>query len=188
MSKLDSFFCNEDWDIQFGSHLLHALSSSLSDHCPLLLASDSGPSRPKCFRFENFWIKMPNFKKVVQDAWNERGPHAEPCQILFHKLKRASQRLRTWSKKIFSNHKVQLHMALEVILRLDMAQEVRALSNDEQDLRKQLKRKVVALAVLERARKKQSSRITTKANVVTTRLQDHLLPKLSAMVSSGRLL
>lgn len=51
-------------------------------------------------------------------------------------------------------------MALEVILRLDMAQEIRTLSNNEQDLRKQLKRKVVALAVLERARKKQSSRIT----------------------------
>ena len=32
LCKLDSFFCNEDWDIDFGSHLLHALSSSLSDH------------------------------------------------------------------------------------------------------------------------------------------------------------
>lgn len=160
MSKLDSFFCNEDWDIHFGSHILHALSSSLSDHCPLLLASDEGPSRQKSFRFENFWTKMPNFKKVVADAWNERVSHHDPCQILFHKLKKTSQRLRCWSKKLFSHHKVQLHMALEVILRLDMAQEIRALSNDEQDLRKQLKRKVVALAVLERARKKQSSRIT----------------------------
>ena len=140
MSKLDSFFCNEDWDIQFGSHLLHALSSSLSDHCPLLLASDVGPSQPKCFRFENFWIKMPNFKKTVQDAWNERVPHVEPCQILFHKLKRASQRLRTWSKKIFSNHKVQLPMALEIILSLDLAQESRTLSSEERDLRSKLKK------------------------------------------------
>ena len=42
-SKLDSFFCNEDWDLDFGTHILHALSSSLLDHCPLLLASDKGP-------------------------------------------------------------------------------------------------------------------------------------------------
>ena len=49
LSKLDSFFCNDDWDVDFGSHILHALSSSLSDHCPVLLASDNGPRRPKTF-------------------------------------------------------------------------------------------------------------------------------------------
>ena len=37
LCKLDNFFCNEDWDIEFANHILHALSSSLSDHCPLLL-------------------------------------------------------------------------------------------------------------------------------------------------------
>lgn len=50
-------------------------------------------------------------------------------------------------------------MALEIILRLDIAQEQRPLSSAEWNLRKELKRKVVALAVLERARKKQRSRI-----------------------------
>jgi hydroxymethylpyrimidine/phosphomethylpyrimidine kinase len=34
------------------NHIFHALSSSLSDHCPLLLANDSGPKRPKSFRFD----------------------------------------------------------------------------------------------------------------------------------------
>ena len=51
-------------------------------------------------------------------------------------------------------------MALEVILRLDVAQELRLLSTDERDLRKHLKRKVVALAIMECARNRQSSRIT----------------------------
>ena len=54
LSKLDSFFCNDDWDVDFGSHILHALSSSLSDHCPLLITCDKGPKRPKTFRFEKF--------------------------------------------------------------------------------------------------------------------------------------
>jgi hypothetical protein len=45
LSKLDTFFCNEDWDITFSNHILHALSSSLSDHCPLLLANNSGPKK-----------------------------------------------------------------------------------------------------------------------------------------------
>jgi hypothetical protein len=54
---------------------------------------------------------------------------------------------------------VILHAALLVILHLDIAQESRTLSFDEQDLRASLKRRVISLAILERARKKQSSRI-----------------------------
>jgi hypothetical protein len=41
LCKLDAFYCNEEWDLRFGTHVLYALSSSLSDHCPLLLADDS---------------------------------------------------------------------------------------------------------------------------------------------------
>ena len=52
-------------------------------------------------------------------------------------------------------------MALEVILRLDVAQELRPLSVEERDIRRRLKRKIVALAVMERARKRQNSRITS---------------------------
>ena len=55
--------------------------------------------------------------------------------------------------------KVHLHAALLVILRLDIAQENRQLSPDERDLRARLKRRVISLAALERARKKQCSRI-----------------------------
>ena len=80
--------------------------------------------------------------------------------MLFHKLKKISQALRKWSKTIFAHSKVQLHMALEVILRLDVAQELMPLSVEERDIRTRLKRKVVALAIMERARKRQNSRIT----------------------------
>jgi hypothetical protein len=41
--------------------VLNALSSSLSDHCPLLLADDRGPSKPRSFKFENFWVRVPGF-------------------------------------------------------------------------------------------------------------------------------
>uniref|UniRef100_A0A0E0M570 Uncharacterized protein n=1 Tax=Oryza punctata TaxID=4537 RepID=A0A0E0M570_ORYPU len=51
-------------------------------------------------------------------------------------------------------------MALEIILRLDIAQEGRALSTSEINLRRQLKSRVMGLAVIERARKRQASRIT----------------------------
>ena len=50
-------------------------------------------------------------------------------------------------------------MALEVILRLDMAMDLRPLSPEEWDLRMRLKRRVIGYAILERARKGQASRI-----------------------------
>jgi hypothetical protein len=40
---------------------LHPLSSSHSDHCPLLLMNHSGPRRSTPFKFENFWTKLPHF-------------------------------------------------------------------------------------------------------------------------------
>ena len=50
-------------------------------------------------------------------------------------------------------------MALEVILRLDEAQEYRPLLPEEQTLRKRLKVRVQGLAVIERARRSQAARL-----------------------------
>jgi hypothetical protein len=94
---------------------------------------------------------------VVTQAWNAPLTHVEPCHILFHKLRRTARALSAWSRRLFSNTKIVLHAALLVILHLDMAQENRMLIVNERDLRARLKRKVVALAIIERARKKQSA-------------------------------
>jgi hypothetical protein len=67
--------------------------------------------------------------------------------------------LSRWSRGLFSNTKVLLHAALIGILHLDRAQDNRLLSTNELHLRASLKRKVVALAVVERARRKQCARI-----------------------------
>jgi hypothetical protein len=68
--------------------------------------------------------------------------------------------LQRWGRNIYSNTKVLLHAALLVILHFDMAQDVRQLFPEEVVFRAWLKKKVIALAVVERARKRQSSRIT----------------------------
>ena len=145
--------------MHFDSHVLHAISSLLSDHCPLLLADDRGPKRPRCFRFENFWSCIPGFFDTVSKAWEEPCAHTEPYQRLFHKLKQTGRHLAKWSNRLFSKAKLHLHAALLVILRLDIAQETRVLSVGERELRARLKRRVVSLAAVERARKKQCARI-----------------------------
>jgi exonuclease III len=157
LCKLDAFYCNNEWDVCYDTHVLTALSSSLSDHCPLFLADDRGPRRPRSFKFENFWIKVPGFMEVINQAWNAPSIHVDPCHILFHKLKSTAKALSSWSRKLFSNTKVMMHATLLIILHLDLAQESRTLNAQERDLRAKLKRKVIALAVVERARRKQSA-------------------------------
>ena len=58
--------------------------------------------------------------------------------------------LKSWSKPLFSKARLQLHIANEVILRLDIAQEDRQLSDAEQTLRKDLKLRALGLAAVER--------------------------------------
>ena len=86
--------------------------------------------------------------------------HYEPFHRLFHKLGETAKALRQWSNSIISDARLQLLMANEVILRLDEAQEHRQLSEEEMHLRMKLKRRVLGLAAVERARRKQVSRIT----------------------------
>jgi hypothetical protein len=79
---------------------------------------------------------------------------------LFHKLQHTKKRFTIWSCSLFSNAKVFHHATLLVILQLDIAQESRILSPLEMGLTIRLKRKVIALVVIERTRKKQCSHIS----------------------------
>jgi hypothetical protein len=81
--------------------------------------------------------------------------------MLYHKLQNTAAALREWNNKIILDARLYLHMALEVILRLDLGQENRQLSPTESILRNKLKQRIIGLAVVERARRRQNSRLTT---------------------------
>jgi hypothetical protein len=91
--------------------------------------------------------------------------------MIFHKLNTLGVRLRNWFNSFSSQAKLHLHMALEIILRSDVAQESRVISLKEVELRKPLKRRVISLAVLERAIKRQCAHIKfVKEGDTTTKL------------------
>ena len=77
---LDRVFCNVRWGTLFPQHLLHAASTSVSDHCPLILANACAPSGRTRFRFEAFWPKFPGFHETVTDAWMR--PIQSSCRSL----------------------------------------------------------------------------------------------------------
>jgi len=79
--------------------------------------------------------------------------------VLSRRLAETARALRSWSKLLFSNARLQLYIANEVIFRLDVAQESRRLSEEENSLRRDLKIRILGLAALERSRRRQASRI-----------------------------
>lgn len=103
-------------------------------------------------------MKVEGFREVVQAAW-DKPQTGSSHTILSKKLAETARALRAWSKPLFSNARLQLHIANEVILRLDVAQEDRSLSSEEISLRQDLKIRILGLAALERSRRRQASRI-----------------------------
>jgi hypothetical protein len=145
----------------FGGCSLHALSSTHSDHCPLLLENQSGPRQSSPFKFENFWTHLPLFEEIVAQSWTAPSSHTEPFHCLGHKLFTTAVILKKWSKSLLSNARHKLHMGQEVILRLDEARYFRDLSDAEHNLRAKLKKHIPSMLIIEKARKKQSARIST---------------------------
>lgn len=91
--RLNHVFCNESWDTYYDDHVLHTVSSSHSDHYPLLLAQQSGPRCSTPFKFENFWTCLPGFHDVVKQAWSKPTSHTKPFHRLGHKLHVTAQAL-----------------------------------------------------------------------------------------------
>ena len=90
--------------------------------------------------------------------------------MLSRRLAETAWALRSWSKLLFSNARLQLYIANEVIFRLDVAQESRRLSEEESILRQDLKIKILGLAVIERSRRRKASRLNfIKAGDACTR-------------------
>jgi hypothetical protein len=90
------------------------------------------------------------FLDVVQGAWTSLPEEPNPFKRLDQKLRATSKSLSSWSSKFIGNVKMQILLATEVILRLDVAMDSRLLTAEERALRCLLKRKLLGLASLER--------------------------------------
>lgn len=91
--------------------------------------------RKASFRFEDHWLHTDGFSDVVEQAWSKQQS-GSALTVLRKKLTETARALRQWSKPLFSKARLQLHIANEVIMRLEIAQERRHLSDGELALRK----------------------------------------------------
>jgi len=157
--RLDRAFCCGDWDNIFPDAVLQSTAAGVSDHCPLILGLKVSTSGKRRFHFESFWTKIPGFLDVVKLNWEV--PVQSNCVIerLFIELHRLSKGLQKWGQRKIGNIKAQLELAREILHRLEIERDSRALSEREELLRKKLKLHCLGLASLERTIARLCSRI-----------------------------
>jgi hypothetical protein len=65
--KLDRWFGSVEWDELHPDASPTACSSSLSDHCPILMSTSVQLFTMRRFRFERVWLRMDGFLDVVRE-------------------------------------------------------------------------------------------------------------------------
>jgi hypothetical protein len=157
--KLDRVLCTADWEDIFPDCVLQSLASEISDHCPLLLGLQDGVRGKRRFHFESYWSQLPGFFDTVKISWDEPVGIIGPLERISFKLKRLTRALQSWSAKRVGHIKSQLALAREVLHRLEVAQDNRQLSLQEEWLRRELKRHCLRLASFERTMARLRSRV-----------------------------
>ncbi|KAF0894946.1 hypothetical protein E2562_004942 [Oryza meyeriana var. granulata] len=132
----------------------HALSSSASDHFPLLLTCNASTRQ---FRFESFWLKLEDFTAVMPQTGQQDAPACSAKSTLHIKLARMAKMLWQWGQQKISSIQLQLQLAQRSYSRLDYAQDGRLLAPAERWLQASLKGRSLALASLDRIRLRQKA-------------------------------
>ncbi|KAH1097584.1 hypothetical protein J1N35_014505 [Gossypium stocksii] len=89
--RLDRGVVNEKWMQLFPRGNIHHLTSSLSDHCPLLINTtiENSFKGAKSFKFESWWIMENTIEHVVKEMWELS------TGSIFEKLKRCIDRAQS---------------------------------------------------------------------------------------------
>jgi hypothetical protein len=159
LEKLDRVFSTVDWEELYPDAFLSAMSTWPLDHCPLVMSLSPDLHQGRRFQFESFWPKVDGFLEVVQGVWTSLPEEPNPFKRIDLKLQATAKSLSSWSSKFIGSIKMQILLATEVIVRLDVAMDSRMLSPEEGVLCRLLKKKLLGLASLERTMARQRPRL-----------------------------
>lgn len=158
-TRIDRAFCTVEWDLMLPNCSLQAASSSVSDHCPLLLVGNSDVKKYRGLRFESFWPRIQGYMEVVMETWGRDIQVQNPFLRLHIKMERLGKALRKWSRSKIGNNRLLLCAAKQLVAILDVVQESRQLTELELALKRDLKAKILGMTAVEKLRVKQQSRL-----------------------------
>lgn len=144
LARLDRAFMNGAFAQLFPNTSLQAKSGPTSDHTPLLLTLPTTTPKASRFRFENCWLKHPNFLRDILPAWSNAIVPADATGGLVGRVKALLHAAKCWAKRNRARPE-ELCNASFIILLLDIYEESRVLSAGEGRLREQCRERVTLL-------------------------------------------
>ena len=137
LEKLDRVLMSPDWEDMFPLVFVQKVVKEQSDHNVLILQSGENmvSVRKWEFKFNNSWLKNPDFLPLIQSLWMQPVNSLDPIDVLNIKLKRVKKYLKGWGANIFGNNKKRKKELKEKLENLENLEEEVGLAPDEQELR-----------------------------------------------------
>jgi hypothetical protein len=98
-TKIDHVFTTKDWEFLYPDCHLQAGGTSVSNHCPLILACNPLQKRFKGFCFESCWLLCLEFKEMVTKSWTMHVSTSNKARALHIKLARLVKTLKRWHQQ-----------------------------------------------------------------------------------------
>jgi hypothetical protein len=136
--RLDRFLITPACTTRFPNSLQLSLPNPNSDHCPLLCQCSTYYVIPNIFCFENYRLKIKNFKDLVTTQWNNDQTSRNPQQLA-QKIKLLRQHIILWRNNTIGDFQIQLMVCSATVAWLDKTLELRRLTHMETLLRTLLK-------------------------------------------------
>lgn len=103
--RLDRAVADDNWRELFNSSKVVHLTTTRSDHCPILVTLSTElqrQSRTKCRQYEIFWEREPALPEVIKDTWSDFGEKIDLGDIN-NALNRVMSAVCAWSRTKFKN-------------------------------------------------------------------------------------
>ncbi|RVX17539.1 hypothetical protein CK203_003885 [Vitis vinifera] len=113
---------------------------------------------PTSFRFENMWLKVDDFKGLLQGWWQGIEVRGRTSFRLASKLKVLKQKIKVWNREVFRRLEVNKNSALQQLEYWDGVESERSLSIVETEQKKEAKDVFFKWVLMEEVHWRQKSR------------------------------
>lgn len=101
MSKLDRFLLSESFIVDWKIIGQIIGKTDISDHCPIWLKACNEDWCPKPFKFNNNWLKHPDFQLFIKKKWQSFKVKGLGDFVLKEKLRLLKISFRKWNVEVF---------------------------------------------------------------------------------------
>jgi hypothetical protein len=155
--RLDRVVADYNWTNMFPNYQVRHLTSSRSDHCPILLTLDSHGTvntLPRVRRYECYWEREAALEEEIANAWSL---HKKPSDLgdVASNLMGVMDSLHAWSSRTIGNISKQINRKRKKLENL----ETRSDANSRKAARK-IRKELDELLLKEETRWRQRSRIS----------------------------